>query len=164
MPRPLDPRRRLAGAVAAACVALTGACALALPGLAPAESGSAVRFAAHMVGPEQIPGPGDRNAAGYLNFTFDAGRRSVCWRLSKVRGMDAPATLAHIHSGAKGEMGPIVVQMFNRSSRERAAGCGRASTKAIRAIQARPFNFYASLHSREHITGAVRGQLRAVRR
>lgn len=163
MIRTIDSRRRLAAAVAGGCAAALGACALLLPGPAPAD-GPSLRFAAHMVGPEQVPGPGDRDASGYLNLRFDAGRRQVCWRLSKVRGMDAPATLAHIHAGGRGEMGPVVVQMFKRDSPERTAGCNRAGRSAIAAIRARPFNFYASLHSREHLTGAVRGQLRALPR
>ena len=75
----------------------------------------------------------------------------------------APIAAGHIHRGAPGEAGPVVVDLLGPSPSglpPRARGCVRASSRALaREIGHHPGRFYVNLHNADFPQGAIRGQL-----
>ena len=113
-------------------------------------------------GAEVVPPPGDPDGRGSARITIRGTR--VCWRLV-VPGIQDPHA-AHIHVGRRGAEGPPIVPLFLRhTSLERPKrGCVRAGAVEARDIARRPGRYYLNVHNDEFPNGAVRGQLRAVRR
>jgi len=85
------------------------------------------------------------------------GRSVVCWRFAHLHGF-ANATFAHIHIGAKGKSGNIVVPL-STGSRLHHRGCVSVSPALIKAIERRPHSYYVNIHSTAYPGGAVRAQL-----
>ena len=107
---------------------------------------------------------GDPNGRGeaYV-FGVDGDPRTLCYVLTvdKIAG----ATAAHIHKGARGTNGPIVVNLAAPGDGN-AADClteGEAgkfvSGQTVAEILANPQDFYVNVHNAAVPGGAVRGQL-----
>lgn len=85
------------------------------------------------------------------------GHVHICWRFAHLHGF-TNATFAHIHRGAKGHPGPIVVPL-SVGTRLRHQGCVRTSAPLTEAIVRKPHGYYVNIHSTQYPAGAVRGQL-----
>ena len=121
----------------------------------------------------RIVGDPDGSGEAYV-FGIDANTTTLCYVLT-VEGI-APATAAHIHEGARGENGPVVVNLAAPADGN-AADCiaedrvlpngspafvrdaqgNRLTTVA--EILANPEDYYVNVHNAEYPGGAVRGQL-----
>ena len=119
--------------------------------------------------------PGDRNARGkaYV-FGIDADaadRTTLCYILTDFKNLaeldQAPGNgrAAHIHKGARGENGPVVVNLAWPQDGQ-AGDCLSESTAgkflnggSVKDILANPQNYYVNVHNSEFPGGAVRGQL-----
>lgn len=122
---------------------------------------------AHLNGMEEVnaagdEGAGDLNGRGWSGV--DASGRRVAFAV-KWAGIKAPSA-AHIHEGARGVSGPVVVPLFAATdtlpkSVQGVAGYVRNQDSALLArIRRSPAGFYVNLHNAEFPAGAVRGQLR----
>src|SRR5262245_4270712 len=60
--------------------------------------------AANLNGMREVPGPGDPRGYGVGSVVYDATTKRLCTMLF-VRGIQLPATAAHIHQGAANEAG-----------------------------------------------------------
>ena len=110
-----------------------------------------------MSGAEEAPGPGDPDGSGFAAITLNLGQRTVCWELS-VSNI-APATAAHIHVGAAGVAGPVVVPLSPPTSGS-SSGCAEdVNPDLIKAIIQDPEAYYVNVHNAAFPAGAVRGQL-----
>ena len=78
-----------------------------------------------------------------------------------VSGIELPATAAHIHRGAAGVTGPIVVQLMPPNASGDSSGCTHAPRDLISAILQHPADYYVNVHNVRYPDGAVRGQLSA---
>jgi CHRD domain len=68
-----------------------------------------------------------------------------------------PGTMAHIHQGAKGQNGPVIVPL-TKSGDTYSVPSGRKLTPAqLQAFKAG--NLYVNVHTAKHKGGEVRGQL-----
>jgi len=126
--------------------------ALVLPLAASAQTYSA----ALVGGAAEIP-PGDTDGTG-LGFIRINGT-TVQW-FAGVTNIAAP-TAGHLHRGAAGVAGPIVIGFsplaFSNGS---ASGAANVTNQALLdEIRANPANFYINVHNAEFPGGAVRGQL-----
>ena len=109
-----------------------------------------------LTGAAEVPGPGDPDGSGTARITVNVGQAEVCFNLS-VSGID-PATAAHIHVGAAGVAGPVVVGITppaNGSS----SGCVAADRELVKNILKNPSDYYVNVHNPAFPMGAVRGQL-----
>ncbi len=121
-----------------------------LPAAAFAQSYSAI-----LTGAAEVPNAGDPDGAGLAVVTI-AGT-TIQYTVFH-QNVGAP-TLAHIHRGAAGVAGPVVVD-FNVNTFVN----GQATSVAqslIDEIRANPSGFYVNVHTSEFPGGAIRGQLAA---
>jgi hypothetical protein len=107
-------------------------------------------------GANEIPGPGDPDGKGVAQVTLKPGQGEVCVQIAVSR--IAPATAAHIHVGAKGVAGPVVVGLPTPQAGA-STGCTSVSEDLIAAILQNPSNYYVNVHNTPYPAGAVRGQL-----
>ena len=80
---------------------------------------------------------------------------SVSWQLS-FNGLTANAIAAHIHTGAVGSPGPVVLALCGPCSSP-ASGTGALTQAALDAIQAG--TAYVNVHTPTNAPGEIRGQL-----
>jgi hypothetical protein len=156
----MNKRARLGAAGAglvAACVA-----AVMVPTLVNGGSRTAADpavgppYVTALSGAAEAPGPGDSDGEGAAAVTVNAGTGQICvdLRVDKIQ----PAVMAHIHRGAVGEAGPVVVPLPalpNPTSSQ----CVVAAVSLAAEIVANPANFYVNVHTTDFPNGAIRGQL-----
>lgn len=135
----------------AAPLALAGAGAL---GTAPALAQTMLK--ATLSGAAEVPGPGMDGAAGQATVAVYPERGYVCWSLG-VTGAGEP-TMAHIHKGAAGVAGGVVVPLEAPASGT-SQGCAPVDKAAAADIAANPAGYYVNVHNAAFPKGALRGQL-----
>jgi hypothetical protein len=114
-------------------------------------------FFAYLYGGNEQPAAGDPNAYGMATVVLLSGT-SLCYSI--ILHNAAPATAAHIHRGAAGVAGPIVVPLpVPAGLPTRVANCIGAPAATIAAIRANPQFFYVNVHNGAFPAGAARGQL-----
>jgi hypothetical protein len=135
--------------------------ALAAVGVAAADDGGRP-LSTTLTGAEEAPLPGDANASGQADLTLNQGQNEVCFTISWA-DVDGEVFAGHIHVGAAGTAGPIVVTLFTGafSGTDSITGCaGDVDKDLLKAIRQDPSAYYVNVHSRPNfLGGAVRGQL-----
>lgn len=106
---------------------------------------------------EVVPEPGPTGADGRAEFEADPAVGEICYDLD-YDGPQLP-TMAHIHQGAPGTVGPVTVDL--RIQAHGLDACIPADGPTLSAIIANPAGYYTDIHTRDHPGGAVRGQLTA---
>jgi hypothetical protein len=104
-----------------------------------------------------VPNQGDLDGTGSATITVNPGQEQLCFELTVTD--IAPATLAHVHEGAAGINGPVVVTLVPPTSGF-SSGCTFVSRDLARAIINNPENYYVNVHNMDFPGGALRGQLR----
>ncbi len=105
-----------------------------------------------------LKGTSEPNAKGtaVLRIRKDAGL--VCYRL-RAENVTLPTVAAHIHRGAAGVNGPVVVPFTAPGANGNSSGCATAAATLIDEILGNPAGFYVNVHTKEHPAGAIRAQL-----
>jgi hypothetical protein len=123
-----------------------------------AQRDAALRvFRVTLAGENESPA-GDPVATGSARITARSGQAKICYRIT-VRDLSGRAVAAHIHRGAAGVAGPVVVPLKTPNAAGNASGCAKAKKALVRAILKRPSRYYVNVHTREFPGGAVRAQL-----
>ena len=120
-----------------------------------------LELTADLTGDTQVPGPGDDDGEGEADVTVDVSNNEVCVQYSGISGIEN-VTAAHIHRGAEGESGPIVVTLDTPTAGtdDDEPTCNKdADRDVITAIAGNPSGFYVNVHTEEFPAGAIRGQL-----
>jgi len=108
-------------------------------------AGAAKGLTASMNGASEVP-RGDRDGRGTARVTTDRSRGLVCYRISLSRV--GTVTAGHIHRGAAGKAGPIVVSFFAKPTR-RPSGCVTGVSRSlIRDVERNPRRFYVTRTTR----------------
>lgn len=121
-----------------------------------------------------IPPGGDpsSSATGMALVTLNSGQEEVCFEVT-FSGLTGTVNDSHIHEGAAGTRGPIVIRFaqpeyppFPVATAGTAARCVFASRELIKRIRDNPELFYVNVHTRstpanpgDRPGGAIRGQL-----
>ena len=127
------------------------------------------QLAAHLSGANEVP-PADPDGRGLA--LVRSGRERVCFAVGWAR--IGPPISAHIHAGAAGVNGPVVVLFFDVPELAAAGppgalpatvsavgGCVAEDDPALlRDIRRQPADYYVNVHNAEFPGGAIRGQLR----
>jgi CHRD domain len=103
----------------------------------------------------QVP-PVASNGSGAALVTLNQGQGEVCWDIT-VSNLTTPIILAHIHSGAAGSNGPVVVDFVEPVNGLN--GCVPADAALIKDIRQNPSAYYVNVHTTMFPGGEVRGQL-----
>ena len=103
----------------------------------------------------EVPGPG--KGSGTATLTFDSDKGQVCYMLMSS-GTDTP-TMAHIHKGAAGVAGGVVVALAPPAT-GMSEGCAPLAADVLADIVAHPGDYYVNVHSAAFPKGAMRGQLK----
>ena len=163
--------KRVVAGVVAGLAGVLGAAVLVVPGVAtgqggaksqlsPTELGSGKQLIARLSGASEVP-PTTSTASGVANISVDTVTNQICWSIN-VGGMSTTATdiptMAHIHQGAVGANGPVVVPLFPPLPLPNSSGCTTDATYAP-MIAANPAGFYVNVHNADFPAGAIRGQL-----
>jgi CHRD domain len=127
----------------------------AATGSAGQSGGAWTKFSAKLSGDNEVGG-GDPDGSG--TAAVKTRGTEVCYDL-KWTGVDV--TMAHIHKGAAGTNGDVVVNFFANESPLDASsksGCVQAKAAVVKGLATNPANYYVNLHSPEFPKGAIRGQ------
>jgi hypothetical protein len=136
-------------------VTVAGAvCALALAGLSLGATSSTVWTAALTSG-QEVPKQVVKDTAAHGLFKATLTGSKLKWRLTFAK-LTGPAMQAHIHKGAKGASGAIVVALC--------APCksGQTGTATITPALLKAFKkhlLYVNVHTAKNPNGEIRGQL-----
>ena len=103
----------------------------------------------------QVP-PTASSGSGTALVTLNQGQGEVCWDIS-VSDLTSPVILAHIHQGAAGTNGPVVVDFMEPVNGLN--GCVHADAALIKQIRQDPAGYYVNVHTTMFPGGEVRGQL-----
>ena len=142
------PRGNLALAVALGLVA-----SLALAGIVAAAE---TTLTAQLAGSAET----DEDGTGTATLVLDPDAGTACWEMT-AEGID-PVTVSHIHEGAEGVDGGVVVDLDLDGFEGTSEGCNEAAeADALQAIIDDPAGYYVNLHNEAFPGGAIRGQLAA---
>ena len=116
---------------------------------------------ATLAGVTEGDNPGDEDGSGTASIVLDPEAGTACWTLT-VENIE-PVTQSHIHVGAEGESGDIVVPLDIDGFEGSSEGCtGPMEDAAIlQDIIDNPAGFYVNVHTGDFPAGAIRGQLAA---
>jgi hypothetical protein len=106
------------------------------------------------------PEGANTTGSGAARLVLNPEQQKICFAIH-VSGIALPATAAHIHRGATGVIGPIVVHLTPPNAQGVSAGCTSVSHDLIAAILQHPADYYVNVHNAPYPDGAVRGQLAA---
>jgi CHRD domain len=118
-------------------------------------------FRVTLVGENETP-VGDPVATGAATFRIRAGQPKVCYQLV-AHDLSGPASAAHIHSGAAGTAGPVIIALRTPNAAGKSNGCAKAKRALVNAIVAHPSRYYVNVHTAEFPAGAIRAQLAGTR-
>ena len=115
-------------------------------------------LSADLSGANEVPpvSTGDPDGSGTANLTLNQGQGEICLEI-EVQDIAQP-TLQHIHRGAAGTNGPVVVD-FTPLLAQGGDGCVSADPALVKEIRQNPEGFYFNVHTGDFLGGAVRGQL-----
>jgi Cu/Zn superoxide dismutase len=101
-----------------------------------------------------------RRAQGTFTATITKSGSSavISWRLT-FRKLTGRAIAAHIHSGARGKPGPVIVSLCAPC---RSGARGRATVNASVLSALESGRTYVNVHTKKNPSGEIRGQLPAV--
>jgi CHRD domain len=122
-------------------------------------------FSTELTGAEEVDpvtaavGVGDPDGSGTATITLNPGQEEVCFELT-VADIDTPIG-AHIHEGAAGTNGPVVVGLdpLPPTGDSSSSECVSLERQEIIEILRDPSNYYVNVHTGLFPDGAIRGQL-----
>ena len=126
----------------------------------------AVELTATLDGAGEVPGPGDADGSGSATVTIQGTTVTFAFT---VAGIEMP-TAAHIHSGAAGVSGGVVVDLLGNGTLTDNGDGTFTATGMVTGVDAQltsdisttPADFYVNVHNAAFAPGAIRGQLGSV--
>lgn len=126
-------------------------------------------FVANLTGQQEVP-PVDTQAIGEAILVPDLPGNQTIYYYVNATGIQG-ATQGHIHSGAQGENGPVIVTLFNFSSPQDEVGQkgyftandlvgpmqGKTVSDLINATKNN--STYVNFHTEQNPDGEIRGQI-----
>lgn len=115
-------------------------------------------FTVPLTGTQQVP-PVKTNGSGTADLTYDPGTRDVTWTIHD-KDLSSPVTMAHFHDAAEGKNGPVKVWL----SKKGAASVpnpitGHATLTEAEAKSMMAGDYYVNVHTKDHPSGEIRGQV-----
>ena len=112
-------------------------------------------FTVPLSGANEVPS-GDPDGSGIATVTFNG--TTVTYTIV-VSNITLPPTGQHIHSGAAGINGPIVIDLAGTWVGGTLNGSTTTTQAQVNAILANPAGFYVNVNTSDFPGGAIRGQM-----
>jgi hypothetical protein len=146
-----------------ATLACAAGIAFVVAGAAPARiAADTIQLRALLSSTEEVPAPKGEVANARGTFTAAATKTAtgatLQWRLT-FSSLSGPGVAAHIHSGARGQAGPVSVPLCGPCT-SGATGTADIDPTLLAAIQSG--GAYANVHTPTNPAGEIRGQLGSV--
>lgn len=132
--------------------------ALALTGAALLPAAPAAAQDGHVILTATLTGAGETGGGsptGKAEFRAEVEDGAFCYTLIQT---GLKPTMAHIHSGAAGTDGDVVLPLEITTPTD-GDRCAALTGDQLNAILAAPQNFYVNIHTADFPKGAIRGQL-----
>jgi hypothetical protein len=113
--------------------------------------GAVVILTATLSGANEVS-PGDPDGSGKFSVEIDPEMGDFCYTLTTDK--TGKASGAHVHSGAPGINGAVVVTLQVASDM-----CIAVEPDKLKPMVQKPEDYYVNVHTAAHPEGAVRGQL-----
>ncbi len=113
-------------------------------------------FQIFLTGEAESPA-GDPVGTGTATVRLRKGQGQACFTIATTNLPTAVA--AHIHTGAAGTAGTVVVPLGTPDGSGKSSGCLPAARSVVASILKSPASFYVNVHTGEFPGGAIRGQL-----
>jgi hypothetical protein len=128
--------------------------------LAAGASAQVSTYTALLTGANETPTPADPDGVGFAVITFDSAAGTITFT-AYAQNIALPVTGSHIHRGAAGVTGPVIIP-FNKPFVD---GVSTGTLTGIAPsffaeILANPPGYYFNIHNADWPGGAIRGQLR----
>ena len=131
-----------------------------------------VTLKANLIGAQEFPGPGDPDGSAKAKVDINVEAGQACFEIKGLKDTGTP-NRGHIHTGAAGTAGGIVVTFFELQPASAPAsdprhdqlesgsiqGCVTAPTETLAAIVANPALYYVNVHNTRFPAGSLRCQL-----
>ena len=137
-----------------AAVPLIGLVCIVWSGAATAAS---VSFKVPLTGAEQVPAV-TTTGSGTADLTWDPSTRDVTWSVA-YNNLSGPVTMAHFHGGAKGKNGPVTIWLTKKDSPVTSPISGKATLTPEQAKDFAAGDWYINVHTKDHPSGEIRGQV-----
>src|SRR5262245_29557975 len=112
-----------------------------------------INFVVPLSGANEVPaGSGDPDGTGTATLTIDDVALSISWSIT-TSNITLPIFLDHIHQGAAGVNGPVVIDFSSQL-----VG-GPIFDADVANVLANPSGFYVNVHTNDFQGGAIRGQV-----
>jgi hypothetical protein len=110
-----------------------------------------------LLGANQVPAVAT-TGTGTAEITINLGHDELCYHVT-VSGLSGPVIASHIHHGAAGTNGPVVIPFPNAPGSTNFKGCVTVDDTLLNEVRSDPGDFYVNVHTGLHPGGEVRGQL-----
>ena len=104
---------------------------------------------------QEIPKQAVKNQVAHGTFTATLSGTHLAWKLTFAK-LTGAATAAHIHLGAKGKSGNVVVALCG-PCKSGMKGTGTVSAALLKTIE--KHGTYVNVHTAKNPAGEIRGQL-----
>lgn len=146
-------RRGLAAVAVATGLALA---VTATPAAANHRADTPRILATILLGQNSVPA-NDSNGFGIAVILVQPAQDQVCYLVTQHK-LTSAVTAAHIHSGAKGTNGPVVVP-FIAPVDGKSKSCVTVADALATDLAQNPRNYYVNVHTTNFPAGEIRGQL-----
>src|SRR5215469_6036722 len=141
--------------VAVPALCLAGAAAL---WAGPTLAASSEKFQTELSGQSQVPAV-DTKGSGTAEFHYNATTHKLSWSVS-YKDLSSAVVGAHIHSGAAGENGKVLVGLTKKGATDNPSPIkGSATLTEDQAKELMSGNTYVNVHTADHKSGEIRGQI-----
>ena len=134
---------------------LTVAVAVSLAVSAIAFGATTISVAAKLTAKQEVPGQAVKNTSAKGKFTGKLVGRKLTWKLT-FSGLTGKATAAHIHIGAVGKAGNVVVSLCTPC---KSGVHGKTKLSAALKKALAHHKLYVNVHTTKNSNGEIRGQL-----
>lgn len=130
--------------------------ALALTALSSAGTRGVMGVSAKLTAAQEVPKQVVVNTKGTGLFSASLQGKKLTWKLT-FSGLTGPATAAHIHLGAMGKAGNVVVVLCASTCKSGKTGTAMLSSALVSALS--KHLLYVNVHTAKNPAGEIRGQL-----
>ena len=107
---------------------------------------------------QEIPKQVVKNQAGHGTFTGTLVGTKLTWKLTWAK-LTGPAAAAHIHTGAMGKSGNVIVPLCTPCGNATGSKSGTATISASLLKTIQKHGTYVNVHTAKNPNGEIRGQL-----